>query len=62
MKTFKELSTTVFRAVGLAMGVATTALLIMGKVEVSSALMMLSIGVATLGISTFTQKGDKVKG
>lgn len=59
MEKIKEISNTVFRAVGLAMGVATTALLIMGKVETSSALMLLAIGVAAPGISTFTQKCDK---
>ena len=59
MEKIKEISNTVFRAVGLAMGVATTALLIMGKVEISSALMLLAIGVAALGISTFAQKCDK---
>lgn len=56
MNKIKEISKTVFKAVGLAMGVATTALLIMGEIEISSALTLLAIGVAALGISLFTNK------
>lgn len=49
----------VFKAVALAMGVAVVALMIMNKVDTNSALMMLSIGVASSGGALLLQRGDK---
>ena len=44
----------VFKAVGLAMGVAVTVLSIINEVEPSSAFVMLGIGLTCFGISHFT--------
>lgn len=41
----------IFKAVGLAMGVATLVLSIMGTIEVKTAITLLSIGLLSLGIS-----------
>lgn len=43
-----------FKAVGLAMGVAVTVLSIIKKVEPSSAFIMLGTGLTCFGISQFT--------
>ncbi len=56
MEKIKELANTVFKAVGLAMGVATAVLLVLQKIETSSALTLLAIGVTALGLSLFTTK------
>ncbi len=56
MKNVSETAGTVFKAVGLAMGVATTALLVLDKIKTPSALILLSIGVAALGLSLFIDK------
>ncbi len=56
MNKIRETINTVCKAVGLAMGVATTALLIMGEIITSSALMLLAIGVTALGLGMFTNK------
>ena len=56
MKKIKETANTVFKAVGLAMGVATTVLLVLKEIETTSALTLLAIGVTALGLSLFTSK------
>lgn len=58
MKSAKEMVDLVFKAVGLAMGVAVTVLCIIGKVEVNSAFIMTGIGLACLGISQFTKVNE----
>lgn len=58
-KNIKDLITLIFKAVALAMGVAVTALLIMNKVETNSALMMLSIGVATSSAALLMNKNTQ---
>lgn len=49
----------VFKAVATAMGVAVVVLSIMGKLEVSSAVMLLGIGLAGTGIASLMDKKDK---
>ena len=49
----------VFKAVGTAIGVAVVAMCIMGVIELSSAVMLLGIGVAALGIAALMSKKDK---
>ncbi|MBQ4569287.1 MAG: hypothetical protein IJA62_04450 [Ruminococcus sp.] len=56
MEKIKETANTVFKAVGLAMGVATTVLLVLKEIETTSALTLLAIGVTALGLSLFTSK------
>ena len=46
----------VFKAVGLAMGVAVVALSIMGEIEVNSGIMLLSIGLVGSGIAALMEK------
>ncbi len=58
MKNAKELINLIFKAVGLAMGVAVTVLCIIKKVEVNSALTMLGVGLTSLGISQFTKTNE----
>ena len=48
-KSIRELTSLVFRALALAMGVAVTVLSCMGKLETKSALTMLGIGLACSG-------------
>ncbi len=55
---FKALINLVFKAVGLAMGVAVTVLSIIGEVEPSSAFIMLGIGLTCFGISQFTLSNE----
>lgn len=55
MKNLKEITNTAFKGVGLAMGVATFTLLILGEIETQNALTLLSIGVASLGLGLFTK-------
>lgn len=54
MKKFKEMVNLILRAVGLATGVAVVAMMIMNVIELNTAVMLLGIGVASLGISSFT--------
>lgn len=54
----KALINLVFKAVGLAMGVAVTVLSIIGEVEPSSAFIMLGIGLTCFGISQFTLSNE----
>ena len=46
----KQLVNTILKGVGLAMGVATLTLSILGQIEVESAMALLSIGVVCLAI------------
>lgn len=55
MKKLIEVTNTAFKSIGLAMGVATLTLLILGEIETNNALTLLSIGVASLGLSLFTK-------
>jgi len=55
MKKTKELINLIAKAVGLAMGVAVTTLLIIGKVSLWDAVFMLGVGTLALGISNFTK-------
>ncbi len=55
MKKLKEITNTAFKGIGLAMGIATLTLLIMGEIETLNALTLLSIGVTSLGLSLFTK-------
>ena len=48
----------VFKAVGLAMGVAVTVLCIIKEIEATSALIMTGIGLTCLGISQFTLSNE----
>ena len=54
----KALTNLIFKAVGLAMGVAVTVMSIINKVEPSSAFVMLGIGLTCLGISQFTLSNE----
>ena len=56
MKMIKEITNTALGGIAMAMGVATAVLLILRKIDTSSALMLLSIGVAALGLCLFTNK------
>ena len=55
MKKLKEITNTAFKSIGLAMGVATLTLLILGEIETNNALTLLSIGVASLGLGLFAK-------
>ena len=46
----------VFKAVGLAMGVAVVVLSIMGEIEADSAIMLLGIGLAGTGVAALMEK------
>ena len=48
----------VFKAVGLAMGVAVTVLCIIKEIEPTSACIMLGVGLTCLGISQFTLSNE----
>ena len=54
----KALINLIFKAVGLAMGVAVTVMSIINKVEPSSSFIMLGIGLTCLGISQFTLSNE----
>lgn len=58
-KGIKNLITLIFKAIALAMGVAVTALMIMGKIETNSALTLLGIGLAGAGGALLIDRGDK---
>ena len=58
MKNLKELINLIFKAVGLAMGIAVTVLCIIQKIEINSAIVMIGIGLTSLGISFFTVKNE----
>lgn len=55
-KSVKEIISTVFKALTLAMGVAVVVLSCLGKLEVQSAVTMLGIGLACAGISMLEKK------
>lgn len=54
MKKAKSLINLIAKAVGLAMGVAVTVLMILGEVNMYDAVLLLGIGTAALGICHFT--------
>ena len=58
-KGIKNLITLIFKAIALAMGVAVTALMIMGKIDTNSALTLLGIGLAGAGGALLIDRGDK---
>ncbi|MDO4488850.1 MAG: hypothetical protein Q4B67_07190 [Eubacteriales bacterium] len=55
-KSFKEISSIVFRAVALAMGVAVTVLSCLGVATPDKAVPLLGIGLACAGIALMSQK------
>ena len=55
-KNMNELLDTIFKGVALAMGIATTVLLILNQIEVRNALILLGIGLSSLAISLFDNK------
>lgn len=59
MEKTKNLVRLIFKAVALAMGVAVTALMIMGKIETNSALTLLGLGLAGAGGALLLERGDK---
>ncbi len=52
----KDLLRLVYKAVALAMGVSALVLIILGSIEVSSAIALLSIGVICLGMLHLQEK------
>lgn len=54
--TFGEIFPLVFKAVGLAMGVAALVLSILGETEVDTLITLLSIGLVSLGLATLNQE------
>ncbi len=54
MKKTKELINLIAKAVGLAMGVAVTVLMILSQIGTNDAVFLLGIGTAALGICHFT--------
>lgn len=59
MEKTKNLVRLIFKAVALAMGVAVTALMIMGRIETNSALTLLGLGLAGAGGALLLERGDK---
>ena len=55
-KSIREITSLVFRAVSLAMGVAVTVLSCLGSLEAQSAVTMLGIGLACGGIALLEKK------
>jgi hypothetical protein len=54
--TFAEILPLVFKAVGLAMGVASIVLSFLGSAETETIVTLLSIGLASLGIASLNQE------
>ena len=54
--TISEMVTLVFKAVGLAMGVAAAVLSVLGSAEVETLVRLLGIGLACLGIASLNQE------
>ncbi len=59
MKKIGAIIDLVLRAVGLAMGVATVVMGILGTVETNTLITLLGIGVFCLGLSALDQVNDK---
>lgn len=55
-KSIREISTIVFKALTLAMGVAVVALSCIGELEVQTAVSLLGIGLASAGIAMLSGK------
>ena len=51
----KELINLIFKTVALAMGIAVVVLSIMESIELNSAVLMLGIGLACMGVSQFNK-------
>ena len=54
--TFAEILPLVFKAVGLAMGVASIVLTVVGEADTDTLITLLSIGLASLGIASLNQE------
>ncbi|MGM9940456.1 MAG: hypothetical protein ACI32N_00495 [Bulleidia sp.] len=54
--TIQNMIQTIFRAVGLAMGIGVTVLTIMKTISTETAVLMPGIGLACMGIALFDQK------
>ena len=54
--TFANILPLVFKAVGLAMGVASIVLSILGEADMDTLVSLLSIGLASLGIASLNQE------
>jgi hypothetical protein len=54
--TFAEILPLVFKAVGLAMGMVSIVLTILGEADTETLITMLSIGLASLGIASLNQE------
>lgn len=54
----RDLKGLIFKAVGLAMGVATLVLNIMGKINIESSVTLLSIGLICLALNGLENKKD----
>lgn len=58
MKKFESICNLVFRAVGLAMGVAVVVLSILGQLGTGTAITLLGIGLFSVSLSTFLKQGE----
>ena len=54
----KDIITKIFKAVGMAMGIAVVVLSLMNKQVDNSAITMLAIGVSCLGIASFSNETE----
>ena len=54
----KDLKGLIFKAVALAMGVATLVLNLMGKMNVETSISLMSIGLISLALNEFESKKD----
>lgn len=52
----KKLINNIFKSIGLAMGVATVVLSIMKTIDTNTAIMLLGIGVTSIGISQLSSE------
>ena len=55
-KNIQEITSVVFKAVALAMGVAVVVLSRLGNLEMDTAVSLLGIGLACAGVALFSQK------
>lgn len=51
----KKMINTIFNAVGMAMGIAVTVLMILQQMPADKAILLLGLGVACLGMGAFTK-------
>jgi hypothetical protein len=59
MKKFGAIIDLVFRAVGLAMGVAAAVMSILGTVETDTLIMLLAIGLFCLGVAALSKSDEE---